>query len=315
MKLVKFLLPLFLFLAIPLTLQSDVVQFKVGLFGLDHDDPVVSWLPLEATGGLFDNINPVNTGLETTSRKFLFDGTAWDRARTLPTSDAITTTDTGLTARGQILFNGSTWDRRRSLPSDDDTTPTSGFPANGMLLYNINIDDWTRARDAGVGDDITSNDGIQVILPVVVDESGGNFDRIRAIDAGTLTSTTVLGIQAVGQISTWSEHDLPIAATQAIASKAAGAAGVRHVTTSITACLLDTDSVDAQAVVLRDGATGAGTILWAAQLGVSAVSGSQCITMPITITGSAATAMTLEFSSAGSANSFETVTLTGYSVQ
>lgn len=280
--------------------------------------------------------------LDVQAPQWIFNGSTWDRTRSA-SGDSLA--GTGISAAGSMLFNGATWDRRRAAPATDTgnvgitgtgifganfTTPTnwerirtsvdaSNASLVGIPRFQLGIHTTAAASNPIVTADHASitDGGIGEFSQIVANYlfNGTNFDRARSVDATTLTETVSLGTTLVAPLSTWSEHDLPLAATQAIASKAAGAAGVRHVATSITACLLDTDSVDAQAVVLRDGATGAGTIIWAAQLGVSAVSGSQCITIPITFTGSAATAMTLEFSSAGSANSFETVTLTGYSVQ
>lgn len=240
-------------------------------------------------------------------------GNVFEAARTA-SGDALATT--GLEMSGNVIFNDSNWDRKRSLPSDDDTTPTSGYTSAGTLLYNVNIDDWTRARDAGAGDNITSNDGIQVILPLVVDETGGDFDRVRALDSLTLASTTALGIQAIGQLSTWSETDTPAAATQATASKAAAAA-VFHVATGFTGCITDTDSAFGTAILeLRDGATGAGTVIRTWYLDFPAANDSKCIDLTIpAMMGTVNTAMTLEFTAGGTANSLQTVTLTGYSVK
>lgn len=99
------------------------------------------------------------------------------------------------------------------------------------------------------------------------------------------------------------------------ASKAAGAAGVRHVCTSVSLSVACAATAQPAIVVnLRDGATGVGTILHSFalaapvnQMGVIALSG-------LNLVGSAATAMTLEFASASAAGVIASVDLAGYDV-
>lgn len=106
----------------------------------------------------------------------------------------------------------------------------------------------------------------------------------------------------------------PVAATQATITQAAAGAGVRNVCTGISAslCTVGTAQAAVAQLNLRDGATGAGTILWSKSFSCGTTT---MITVDLTglhIYGSAATAMTLEFSAAGVAASFESVSLTGY---
>lgn len=142
-----------------------------------------------------------------------------------------------------------------------------------------------------------------------------------AASAANVAATTVpTGTVLVAQPGQWSVTHTPATNTQATMSKAAGAAGVRHVVTSITATLAAGASAIAAAapmlVNLRDGATGAGTILWSTYINVPATAAdSRTVTISgLAIFGTAATAMTLEFAAAGGANSYESVALTGYSV-
>src|SRR5271157_2830895 len=106
----------------------------------------------------------------------------------------------------------------------------------------------------------------------------------------------------------------PVAATQATITKAAGAPGVKNVATlvSFSLCTVGTAQAAAVTVVLRDGATGAGTILWSMTISCGTTTAvCHSVSLP-DIQGSAATAMTLEFSAAGVAASFESVSLAGY---
>src|SRR5258707_4318870 len=103
-------------------------------------------------------------------------------------------------------------------------------------------------------------------------------------------------------------------ASQPASPAPAGGQGTRHVCTSVSATLVAAAATAAQATLnLRDGATGAGTILGSWVLAVPGVIGS-CTVLPLDsleIIGSPNTAMTLEFA-AGVATQFESVTLTGH---
>lgn len=117
----------------------------------------------------------------------------------------------------------------------------------------------------------------------------------------------------------WSQGHTPAANTQATTSKAAGGTGVRHVCTSISITLLGGTSAPTAAfteVYLRDGATGAGTILWEQTLGVPATAGATTTVnlAPLNIIGSSNTAMTLEFSGASGANTVQSVAMSGYDI-
>lgn len=117
----------------------------------------------------------------------------------------------------------------------------------------------------------------------------------------------------------WGVTHAPAANTQAIASKAAGGAGVKHVCTGISITLANGAAAPTAALVtinLRDGATGAGSILATWTLAVKAVAGDVVsISLPIRsgLPGTANTAMTLETSAAPGANVSASVNLFGYS--
>lgn len=112
----------------------------------------------------------------------------------------------------------------------------------------------------------------------------------------------------------WTSVHTPAAATQATISKA-GVAGYRHVCDSITATIACGATAQTPVnVVLRDGATGVGAVLWSAWLSAP-VDGVGVITITgIGIPGTAGSAMTLEFTGAGVAASEEAVTLVGYDI-
>jgi hypothetical protein len=109
----------------------------------------------------------------------------------------------------------------------------------------------------------------------------------------------------------WILTNAPVAATQATATKAA-AAGKTHVLTSINASINATAAQPQVTVVVRDGATGVGAILWQDRLTAPAGSDSRVSLSGLQIVGTAGNAMTVEFTAAPAATNFETVTATGY---
>lgn len=145
------------------------------------------------------------------------------------------------------------------------------------------------------------------------------FDGDVLLSAQRLASAINLALQSgagaalVRSGGDWAQQDTPAAATQATTSRAAGAAGTRHVCTSITISLA---AVAAQVPLifnLRDGATGAGTILWSVTLNAPAANGRDVVISGLSIVGSDATAMTLESAAAPAATNFAAVAMTGYS--
>jgi hypothetical protein len=116
----------------------------------------------------------------------------------------------------------------------------------------------------------------------------------------------------------WTLTNDPAVNTAATVSKAAGTGGAVHVADCATATLVANTTAPAAIVVtavIRDGATGAGTILWSADMALTATAGVTATPVQLcglNINGTANTAMTIEFTAAGGANTFETVGLTGY---
>jgi hypothetical protein len=225
---------------------------------------------------------------------YLYNGLSFDRARGDTTngmdvdvtriSGSITPADAyaNPTTANQIwslngVFNGTTWDRQRTTTAD--ALASTGIAAGNNVLFN-----------------------------------GSTFDRQDSASAANNTATTTLGVAYSTPLSTWSVTNTQSGAVQATASKATGGGTVRHVATSITVCRGDTAVAAPAQINLRDGATGAGTIIRSWVIGVSAVNESRCIDLSgLNMTGTANTAMTLEFAAAGSVTSLSTVTLTGYS--
>lgn len=136
----------------------------------------------------------------------------------------------------------------------------------------------------------------------------------------TTTARNLSGAAVVEKASRWSVIHNPAATSQATASIAAEA-GVRHVADCLSFSADSGGAVTAANVVinLRDGATGAGTIIWtyvssaptAAALGLTEITPHSIC--GLSLVGTTNTAMTLEFS-AGVTNLVEAVSLSGLNV-
>lgn len=115
------------------------------------------------------------------------------------------------------------------------------------------------------------------------------------------------------EVGAWAKQHTPAAATQATITQAAAGAGVRNVCKAITATVACAATAQTPInIVLRDGASGAGTILWSAKLAAPANSAGVIAVAGLNIVGSPNTAMTLEFGGAGVANSEQTVSMSGF---
>jgi hypothetical protein len=146
----------------------------------------------------------------------------------------------------------------------------------------------------------------------------GSSAPIEAGNAAAIAAAVSTKALLTVPAGNWYVTHAPAANTQATASKAAGAAGVRHVCTGFTVTLAGGAAAPTAALVtvnLRDGATGAGTIISTLTLGLEAVAGKSVVhhVGPLNVFGTAATAMTVETSAAPGANASASVTLYGYS--
>jgi hypothetical protein len=116
----------------------------------------------------------------------------------------------------------------------------------------------------------------------------------------------------------WSLVNDPAVNTAATATRAASSTGGVHVADCVSATFIAGTTAPAAVnvtVVIRDGTTGAGTVLFAADLALAGTISDRATPVQLcglSIPGSANTAMTVEFTAAGGANTFETVALTGY---
>jgi len=203
----------------------------------------------------------------------------------------------GILGMSPYLYNGVSFDRVRG-----DTTNGMDVDVTRMSGSITPADGYTNPTTAN---QIWSLNGVL---------NGTTWDRIRSASAANNIAATSLGAIQIVPLSTWSLTHTPAAATQATISKTAGASTIRHVATSVTWCIAA--QATAQPILLinlRDGATGAGTILHSWTVSTIA-SDSKCQSISgLNITGTANTAMTIETAAAPAAAVQATVNMTGYS--
>jgi hypothetical protein len=113
---------------------------------------------------------------------------------------------------------------------------------------------------------------------------------------------------------TWTANSTPAVSTQATASRAANANQI-HVATSCSGSIATVAAQTAITLSLRNGATGAGTVLWSQT--TSCPIGAQCLVTspPMNSPGSLGVAMTCEWSGAPVTTNFAVANLVGYDLQ
>jgi hypothetical protein len=172
-------------------------------------------------------------------------------------------------------------------------------------------------------DTFVAPEGLPVMnFPHVYLGATGDWVRPLAVSAENLNPGVTSGPRGAaitGDLPEWSLTHTPAVGVRATITQAASATR-RHVCRSISATLavaVADVGVAGVLVNLRDGATGAGTILWSGRLAVVDAAGgmAQFALSGLNIVGSINTAMTLEFAAAPGAASFETVAISGATVQ
>jgi hypothetical protein len=270
------------------------VQTEVGINGWATVPSVDGWKRLRSeditTNGTFTINTADDFALFTISQLYAYDAGSTSTLSSIGSEDMGTNP---ITNSGANALWTSSFLYGRDVASSEWDAISSKAPADGFSQQGAWVSTWSSEAKW----------------------NGTTYDRGTGIDATTLTETVSTGATLVAPLSTWSVTHTPAAATVATISKAAGGASVRHVATTITACFSGAAVSIPVQVTLRDGATGAGTVLRTWLIGVSVINGSTCVDLSgLGMIGTANTAMTLEFSAAGAADTNQTVTLTGYTV-
>ena len=126
-----------------------------------------------------------------------------------------------------------------------------------------------------------------------------------------LAALPALAVPQAAATSYWAIQHAPAAAAQATIGQAANANG-RHVATNVTVCVSAAGTAQTPLQFsLRDGATGAGTIVWTVRLSAP-INTAYCIATPLTVAGTKNTAMTLESAGVTVTGAFAMVSLNGY---
>jgi len=191
------------------------------------------------------------------------------------------------------------------------TTSTGQFRLHSAGVHYVCV--YASAYTSGtIGVSAVPTDAPHGSLALISD--GVNIREQRSGAGGNMTSATTSNNSAMTvPAGEWYVTHTPAAATQASASKSAGGGNVRHVARSITACISAVNAQGDITINLRDGATGAGTVMWTCRLAAAAGTSACCPSPSMAVIGTANTAMTLETSAAPAAGNFASVTLTGFS--
>lgn len=138
-----------------------------------------------------------------------------------------------------------------------------------------------------------------------------NWQKVRTNSAAVLAGTTQPSALLAADPGEWTISNNAGAGNQSTVSKAAGAAGVRHVLRSFFVSVQASVTSAVTTINIRDGATGAGTVLWTFMIETAANQSIPYGLSGLNIVGSAATAMTIE-QAAGVANLTAAVNASGY---
>jgi hypothetical protein len=195
------------------------------------------------------------------------------------------------------------------FPPFGSSSPTA-FPV-GMMIFNQTSGLWIRMFGAFNFADATALANAPAAGNFLW--NGGTWDRQRNNNAVNLAAATQPFQTGVALPGEWGVQHEPAVNVQATISKAAGAGAVRHVCRSISATMNAVAAIAAPiSLYLRDGATGAGTIMRSWRF-IAPIGTTVQVDLPdLNIFGTAATAMTLEWSAAPGAGNFQNVSMSGY---
>lgn len=154
--------------------------------------------------------------------------------------------------------------------------------------------------------------------PLLIDHATG-----AAVVTGVIGGTPFAvrdGHQALPAFA-WTQIHVPNTNTQATKTQTSAGAGKRNVCTGFTVTMTAGASAPTAAapilVSVIDGASGGSTYLWRSYITLPAVAGAvvSMIRSDLWLVGSQATAMTIEFSAAGGANTYESVAFDGVVIE
>lgn len=190
------------------------------------------------------------------------------------------------------------------------------FALARLTGYDAVSNNWDRVRVQDTGVDIQAT-AIGALVSAadqyVYDEGAGGWRRRKSASPSSLGTFSGEGAGLAVSPGEWAVNQAPAAATQATATRAAMAGAGRNVCRSITVSIACAAVQAALEFVVRDGASGVGTILWRVKLACPAGDARVVTLSGLNIVGSAATAMTIESLAAPAATNSATVAMTGFS--
>lgn len=206
-----------------------------------------------------------------------------------------------------------------NLRQYDDGSDNVATNAQGVLAVASRLFGWDGATYDRLRSGANNADGIAALalgllqtLATIGLYNGATLDRARSGSAANLAAFSTIGAQLVSPPGQWSAFQTPAVSTISTVTRAAAGAGVRNVCNSIAFSMGGPAIQTNLTVVLRDGATGAGAILWSMHTAGQPANGGQVFEISgLNIPGTANTAMTLEFTAAPVATNFESVAMTG----
>jgi len=162
----------------------------------------------------------------------------------------------------------------------------------------------------GVAVSATNTDQLVLSRGTLFD--GVDWDRSYSASGTNEGTFSSVGAAMVAPPGNWAAFQTPAAATQATCNRA-GLAGNRNICNSIQANVSAVAIQGVLVLVLRDGASGVGAILWSTNLGPVVIGSNIPFAISgLNIVGTSGNQMTLEFTAAPAATNFESVAMTGY---
>jgi hypothetical protein len=157
-----------------------------------------------------------------------------------------------------------------------------------------------------------STEWAQLGLAVLAGFDSNVYRRLNTASQNNIGAASSDGALLATLPGEWAIFHQPAVATRATISRAA-VAGVRHVCKGFSAVLNCVAAVTVPLVInVRDGATGAGTILYTERITGLAGTTVRVERSGLNLVGTANTAMTVEFAAAPAAGDFQCVNLNGY---
>lgn len=192
----------------------------------------------------------------------------------------------GVVARVYGYNGNNQWDRLLALPLNAGNISSSAGNLGGLVSINLNYL-W---------------DGDELFSP---QQSVSGFLQSQSVKPK--------GIAAVAQVGGWTAYDVPATNVAAVATKAATGANTTHIVTSICVSVIGLAAA-AETTVTAQLLDNSATVFWSMRFQVipGGTTGIGLTNLVIPFGGNSSAI--LQFTAAGGANTFQSVSMTGYTV-